>query len=67
MRMAAVQRTLPGGERVAALWLHDAQVQKHVSNMKLTVATQRSVSVGLSAAAWKDIVEMLDCNHTVSC
>ncbi|CAG14767.1 unnamed protein product, partial [Tetraodon nigroviridis] len=32
VRVAAVQRTLPGGERVAALWLHDAQIQKHVSN-----------------------------------
>ena len=30
--MAAVQRTLLGGERVAAVWLHDAQVQKHVSH-----------------------------------
>lgn len=29
--MAAVQRTLLGGERVAALWLYDAQIQKHVS------------------------------------
>lgn len=42
--MAAVQRTLPGGECVAALWLHDAQVQKHVSNMKLTVAIPVSVT-----------------------
>lgn len=30
--MAAVQRTLLGGERVAAVWLHDAQIQKHVSH-----------------------------------
>lgn len=30
--MAAVQRTIPGGERMAALWLHDAQIQKHVSH-----------------------------------
>lgn len=29
--MAAVQRTLLGGERMAAVWLHDAQIQKHVS------------------------------------
>lgn len=53
MRMAAVQRTLPGGECVAALWLHDAQVQKHVSNGKpLTVAVKISVIGGISAAGW---------------
>lgn len=30
--MAAVERTLLGGERLAALWLYDAQIQKHVSH-----------------------------------
>lgn len=30
--MAAVQRTLLGGECMAALWLYDAQIQKHVSH-----------------------------------
>lgn len=35
MRLAAVQRTILGGERMAALWLHDAQIQKHVSRTQL--------------------------------
>lgn len=34
MRLAAVQRTILGGECVAALWLHDAQIQKHVSHTR---------------------------------
>lgn len=33
MWVAAVQRTLLGGERMAAVWLHDAQIQKHVSHL----------------------------------
>lgn len=32
MWMAAFQRTLLGGEHMAAVWLHDAQIQKHVSH-----------------------------------
>ena len=32
MWMAALQRTILGGERMAAVWLHDAQIQKQVSH-----------------------------------
>lgn len=53
---------------MAALWLHDAQVQEHVSNVTpLTVPIRKSVIGGFSAAGWKDTIEMLDCNNTVSC
>lgn len=37
--MAAVQRTLLGGGCMAALWLHDAQIQKHVSHTTSEVIT----------------------------